>query len=63
MYDAGNMDEGEVESEDGDDPPIDAGRRCYVWVRQHALDIPRIHLYDQAAHSYEVYLQCMQCAK
>ena len=46
MHCARNMDEDEVECEDGENPMINAGAGIEVGIGKHTLDVPCVNFYD-----------------
>jgi hypothetical protein len=56
-----DVDESEVESEDGDDPAIDAGTWGNVGIREHAFDISGIYFDDEVSYADEVESKCAEC--
>ena len=54
VMDARNVNEREVEHQDGQDPAIDRGAWGDIWVRQHSFDVLRVDLYDQVPTPDEI---------
>ena len=63
MRGAGDMDKCEMEGEDGDDPPIDAGARFEIRVSEHALDVACIYFDYQVPNADEVHFERSEGAK
>ena len=40
-----------MECKNGDDPAVNAGRRCYIWVVKHAANVPGIYFHNKVANA------------
>jgi hypothetical protein len=56
------VDKVEVEGEDGDNPLVDQGKREYVRVLKHPLDVRRVNLYYKVADADEVHSKGLEHA-
>jgi hypothetical protein len=54
MHSAGNVNEYEMEGENGEDSSIDAGAWLEIWVSQHTLDVSGVYFNNKIVHAYEI---------
>jgi len=62
MERSGNVNESEMECENGDNPTVDASGRCDVGICEHTLDILSVNLDDEVATTDEVESESTDCS-
>jgi hypothetical protein len=58
---AGNVDEGEMEGENRNDPAVNGSIRCDIWIFKHSFNITCVNLNNKIANTNKIKMKSTKC--